>query len=277
MRAIVDEPSGCYESRAAHTRARQAHARDVPDPRGDTRTEACDMDVEKRLDRLTGEMAALRATARRLRAAVAVLGATCAVLLLSAATRDVDALRARRVEVLSKSGQPAVVLETNEAGEGIVSTFDGAGHMLVTLRAGEMSGGTVITLNRAGYELVSLGQAKGAGGSAVIFDGRGNRLAALTANAAGDGELRAHNRFGHMLAGVRGTEAAGGQVFLLDARGRDRVLVGGDAGGREPLRVLDAEGRAVLVAETPPGEAGRITSSIAPGAHPTDTPVPPTR
>jgi hypothetical protein len=214
------------------------------------------MDVEARIEALTGELANLRERVRRLRGAAALGAAACLVVLLTGATHEtIDVLRTRRLEVLSPNGQTAISLAVTDDGNGAISLFDDAGHPLVALRVSEQGTGQVITFNRVGHQLVELGRAKdGEPGAVWVFDGAGRKLGAITSGPDGDGELRAYNRSGHMLSILRGTQSAGGALRLSDGEGRDFVTIGVDPRGRAGIHLADGKGNPALSLSTAEGK-----------------------
>lgn len=132
------------------------------------------MTIEQRIEKLERQNRHLKlAVAGILMTAVGAL-----VMGQAAATGDdvANIIRAHRIEVVSESGKPAVVLGMTAGGTGTVTTLDDKGGKIVTLGVAKGGEGTITTNNAKGNELVKVGVTTEGEGVIITQNQEGKKL-----------------------------------------------------------------------------------------------------
>jgi hypothetical protein len=171
------------------------------------------MNIEQRITTLEIQNRRLS----RVLIAVLVLGTGVGV--MGARSSDIaDVVRARRIEIVSESGTPTVVLQTASTG-GTVWTRNEAEEMLAVIGATATGGGAISTYDGMGRKSISFGATKYGTGAISTFSPTGAALVRIAATSTGAGTVSTYNDRGEGLLSLSTTDDGAGIIASFTRNG----------------------------------------------------------
>jgi hypothetical protein len=155
---------------------------------------------------------------------------------------------------MNAAGVAAMVVGTDELGDGRVSLADQSGQLRLQL-TGEQVGGRVQVLNASSVPVVAMSGASWGGGTLDMFNQTGGRVIGLVSKEDGSARFELVDQGGEEVVMLESINDVGGGFAISDSSGARQVVIGaGQFGGL--LNLMNDHGVAVCIAGAAEGGAG---------------------